>query len=112
MSEGIVYDPDVTYPAAIFPANVQFVQATVCPSCGAVGTFNVHGPSGGAPWRCLCKYCGYYVGDGKQGRLCYPSKAKGCWAFLDRAEEFGDTETRTPKQLIEETLNKCWPWRM
>lgn len=83
-----------------------------CPACGAVGTYKLHAACKGnrgqdVPWRWLCKFCGYYKSSEKSGFLCYPSGKDRVWAFLDDAEKLGDTDTRTPKEII----HPVWPWR-
>jgi hypothetical protein len=97
----------------VLPPDVRVAeQQLICPSCGAIGTFNLHHAENSRPWRSLCKYCGYYCGpDAGPGRICYPSNRKGCWCFLVDADKNGDTETRTPKQVVEQVLANTWPWK-
>lgn len=92
-----------------------------CPECGAVGTYKLHAPGNGRPWRWLCKWCGFYRGPEGTGKLCCPSPTFRCWIFKSQPEGF---KGKTPEEMIfrecviqsvvageNPTPYKVWPWR-
>lgn len=94
-----------------------------CPSCSAVGTYKLHAPGNGRPWRWLCKWCGYYKGPEGTGLLCCPSPTFGCWIFRMQKDGFkGHTPQEAVKEVsMYENVNsredwrastyEPWPWR-
>jgi hypothetical protein len=88
-----------------------------CPSCSAVGTYNLHRPSLDVktdtlrPYRWMCKYCGFYRAKGEgEGRLVYPSAKHRVWCFISEADGNGE-EPITPLMVMEKHLSHCWPWK-
>jgi len=99
-----------------------------CPECKAVGTYKLHAPGNGRPWRWLCKWCGYYDGPEGRGLLCCPSPTFGCWIFRSQADGFkgmtpeaallisAGKERRkyrdeNPDAPIPDIHYSPWPWR-
>jgi len=74
-----------------------------CPSCSAVGTYKIHAPGDGRPWRWLCKWCGHYDGPEGKGLLCCPSPSAWCWVFRTEKQH---TLDMTPQEVMVAHLNR------